>query len=267
MQYFIKIAYSGRDFHGYQAQKGLRTVQGVLTACAAELFGCPCQITGCSRTDAGVHARCFCAVLKPLSESAPRIPPDRLPMALCNLLPPDLSVWFSCEAPDGFHPRYDALGKEYLYRIYNRRIRNPFENYFSYHRVIPVTDEGFRRMCEAADRIRGRQDYRAFMAAGSTVTDCVRNVWYVRAEREDSVVTIRVAADGFLYNMVRIIVGTLLDCADGKLEPEAVSDVIASGNRVLAGQTAPPEGLCLERVFYRDMPGCELPAELANILC
>lgn len=254
MTYFIKLAYSGRDFHGYQAQKGLRTVQGVLNEAAEKLFGCRCDITGCSRTDAGVHAREFCAILTPSDTDAPIIPPDRLPAAMCNLLPQDVALYEASFAADGFHPRYDALGKEYVYRINNSRIRDPFDTYFSYHRVIPIDDEGYRLMCEAASRICGKRDYASFMAAGSNVTDCVRNVYYVKVSRDKNKYEIRVAADGFLYNMVRIIVGTLLDCADRKIAPDDIDFIIESKNRTLAGQTAPPQGLCLEKVFYGKLP-------------
>lgn len=254
MTYFIKIAYSGRDFHGYQTQKGLRTVQGVLNECARELFGCECDITGCSRTDAGVHARGFCATLTPSSPNAPCIPADKLPIAMCNLLPPDVAVYEAEIAGQGFHPRYDALGKEYIYRINNSRIRDPFDNYFSYHRVIPISDEGFERMCAAAKKICGERDYAAFMAAGSNITDCIRNVFYVIPTRNGNKIEIRVAANGFLYNMVRIIVGTLLDCADGKIDPDDIDSIISSHDRTRAGQTAPPEGLCLEKVFYGELP-------------
>jgi tRNA pseudouridine38-40 synthase len=254
MTYFIRLAYSGRDFHGYQAQKGLRTVQGVLNEAAKLLFGCDCLITGCSRTDAGVHARDFCATLTPLSASAPTIPADKLPIAMCNLLPSDVAVFEASEAPKGFHPRYDALGKEYVYRINNSRLRNPFDTYFSYHRVIPIDDIGYELMCRAAEKIKGKRDYSAFMAAGSNITECVRNIYYVKLSRDKNNYEIRVAADGFLYNMVRIIVGTLLDCADRKISPEDIDRIIESKDRTKAGQTAPPQGLCLEKVFYGKLP-------------
>ena len=247
MKYFAKVKYLGTHFHGFQVQPNLRTVQGELNTALNQAFGLPCKVTGCSRTDAGVHANEFCLTVEC---DRGTIPHDKLPIAVSRFLPPDLSLYYAEECTDEFHPRYDVVEKEYLYRIMNSRIYNPFE----YGRVWfvgrPITDEGIERMRRAAAHIVGRHDFYTFMSEGSDVEDTVRNVTSLTVERVGDFIEVRISADGFLYNMVRIIVGTLCEVAFGRFSPDDLPDIIESKDRSRAGMTAPADGLYLNSVKY-----------------
>ena len=247
MKYFAKVKYLGTAFHGFQVQPGLRTVQGELNRALNEAFGLPCKVTGCSRTDAGVHANEFCLTVEC---DGGTIPPDKLPIAVSRFLPEDLSLFYAKKCDDDFHPRYDVKEKEYLYRIMNSRIYDPFE----YGRVWfvgrPITDEGLARMNAAAKHFIGKHDFATFMSEGSDIEDTVRNVTSLSVERKGDFVEIRISADGFLYNMVRIIVGTLTEVAFGRFSPEEIPEIISSCDRSRAGMTAPAEGLYLNSVMY-----------------
>lgn len=247
MNYLAKIRYVGTAFHGFQVQPEKRTVQGELCAALAETLGVGVKVTGCSRTDAGVHANEF--VIKIDSPGA-TVPPERLPLAAARFLPPDLSVFHAEECPDGFHPRYDAHSKEYLYRIYNSKVSDPFEVGRSWFLPRLISDEGLGRMRLAAEKIVGRHDFSSFMSEGSDVTDTVRTVNYLTIERSGEVIEVRIAADGFLYNMVRIIVGTLCEVAFGRFAPEDVEKIMEKRDRAAAGPTAVAEGLYLNKVNY-----------------
>lgn len=247
MKYFAKVKYLGTSFHGFQVQPGLRTVQGELNRALNDAFGLPCKVTGCSRTDAGVHANEFCLTVECEGGT---IPADKLPIAVSRFLPEDLSLFYAEECDADFHPRYDVKEKEYLYRIMNSRIYDPFE----YGRVWfvgrPITEEGLKRMNLAAKHFIGKQDFSTFMSEGSDIEDTVRNVTALSVERKGDFVEIRISADGFLYNMVRIIVGTLTEVAFGRFSPDDIPDIIASHDRSRAGMTAPAEGLYLNSVMY-----------------
>ncbi len=247
MKYFAKINYLGTRFHGFQVQPELRTVQGELCAALSAAFGVPTTVTGCSRTDAGVHANEFCITLENEGGS---IPADKLPIAVSRFLPDDISLFYAKECDLDFHPRYDAKSKEYLYRIRNRKIYDPFD--FGRVWFLPrnIDDGGLLRMRAAAEYILGEHDFSAFMSEGSDTEDTVRNVEYLKIERSGEYIDIRICADGFLYNMVRIIVGTLVECAHGRFEPTDIAQIIASRDRKNAGMTAPAEGLYLNKVNY-----------------
>ena len=247
MKYFAKIKYLGTAFHGFQVQPEKRTVQGELCAGLGEALGAPCKVTGCSRTDAGVHANEFCLTVE--CEGA-TVPPDKLPLAVARFLPNDLSLFYAKECDEKFHPRYDVKEKEYLYRIINTPIYDPFDFGRAWFVPRKITDEGLQRMRVAAENIVGKRDFSAFMSEGSDTEDTVRHVTSLTVEKQGDLVEIRIRADGFLYNMVRIIVGTLLEVAFGRFSPEYVAEVIESKNRQKAGPTAPPDGLYLNRVIY-----------------
>lgn len=247
MKYFAKIKYLGTAFHGFQVQPGLRTVQGELNAALNLAFGLPCRVTGCSRTDAGVHANEFCLTVECEGGT---IPPDKLPIAVARFLPADLSLFYAEECDDAFHPRYDVREKEYLYRIINRPIYDPFEYGRAWFLSRPVSDGGLSLMREAAKHFIGRYDFSAFMSEGSDVEDTVREIYSLSVERSGDLIEIRISADGFLYNMVRIIVGTLSEVAFGRISPEEIPDIISSRDRSRAGMTAPADGLFLNRVIY-----------------
>ncbi len=247
MKYFAKIKYLGTDFHGFQVQPGKRTVQGELNRALEETFGYPCRITGCSRTDSGVHANEFCVTIQP---EGGYIPPEKLPFAAARFLPEDISLFYAKECDEDFHPRYDVIGKEYVYKIYNDKVVDPFLFKRTWFLPRVISDEGLEKMRCAAEYILGEHDFTSFMAADSDTSDTVRRVDYLKIDRVGSTIEIRIFANGFLYNMVRIIVGTLCEVAFGRFEPADISDIIAARNRLLAGMTAPPDGLYLNRVDY-----------------
>ncbi len=247
MKYFAKIKYLGTDFHGFQIQPDKRTVQGELCAALKDALGHPCKVTGCSRTDAGVHANEFCVTIE--CDGA-TVPADKLPVAVAKFLPNDLSLFFAdcCEAE--FHPRYDVISKEYLYLIKNQKVYDPF--YYGRAWFLPreFTDKALFRMQRAAELLAGKKDFSTFMSPGSDITDTVRNIFYIKIERLGDDIEIRVCADGFLYNMVRIIVGTLVEIGYGRFEPEYIPDMLNAHDRKKAGMTAPACGLYLNKVSY-----------------
>ena len=241
----LTLRYDGTDYHGWQVQPNGVTVQQLLQDAIEAVTGVRSGVIGCSRTDAGVHADGFCCTFD--TESALR--GDRMIGALNAHLPDDIAVYRCDEVAADFHPRYAACGKRYVYRIWNATYRNPFwERYAVHHRRL--LDE--RAMDEWAKRFVGTYDFAAFCAAGSSVSDTVRTVTACSVERDGDMITVSVSADGFLYNMVRIIVGTLLDIAFGKLTPDDITAALQSGRREQAGATAPAKGLCLQTVFYAD---------------
>ncbi len=250
MRYLARIRYDGSRFCGFQVQKNGRTVQGDLHAAAEKLFGCPCLITGCSRTDSGVHAEEFYLTLEPTSPSAPAVPPSALPQAILQYLPGDLSLNLAILAPEGFHPRYDALGKEYRYRMRYGGLPDPFLVSRVWQMPYRLTEEGFARMQEATAHFLGAHDFTSFMCSESDIEDRVRTISSLYVTREGNEVTVSVTANGFLYNMVRIITGTLFEIGAGRREASSIPATIAGRDRTLAGMTAPPDGLYLHRVLY-----------------
>lgn len=260
MKLLLNIRYDGRGYCGFQAQPNGTSVQAVLTETFSRLLGFPCDITGCSRTDSGVHARQFCAALQPHEEQRRGenwcpIPAGKIHRAVNILLPDDIAVTAAAVMPDDFHPRYNAAGKTYEYHIRTHPARDPFTVGRTYHVSRPVNEEGFARMREVCALLRGKHDFAAFMASGSKITDTVRTVTEAEVFREDSELIFTVTADGFLYNMVRIMAGTLLDCAWGRKTVGDVRQALITGDRTKAGFTAPPGGLFLCRVHYdREIP-------------
>lgn len=252
MKLLITISYLGTEFCGYQVQGDKRTVQGDLNRACLELFGFDCDITGCSRTDRGVHANNFCAsVTKKGTEALiTDLKAENIPSALNAHLPTDISVKSAEFKDEGFHPRYDVKYKEYVYRIYNSRLRSPFEEGRSWQVPYNFSDRDIEKMGLAAEYFVGQHDFQAFMAQGSSVESTVRNIVYAKVERDGDTIVFRVAADGFLYNMVRILTGTLVEVARGKISPDEIPEIILSCDRTRAGATAPPHGLYLNKVVY-----------------
>ena len=252
MKLFLKLKYLGTDFCGYQVQKDKRTVQGELTRAARELFSYDCDVTGCSRTDSGVHANMFCVTVAKKGENdiVTDIELSKIPRAMSAHLPGDISVFEASFVDSDFHPRYDVKYKEYVYRIYNGNVRDPFEDGRSLYLPQTLSDDAVERMNKAASHFVGKHDFSAFMAQGSTVESTVRNVVYAEVVREGDIITFKVAADGFLYNMVRIMAGTLIAVGLGKINEADVPDIILSCNRERAGMTAAAHGLYLNRVIY-----------------
>ena len=233
-------------------QNNAPTVQQKLNEAALEIFGRPCDITGCSRTDSGVHANEFCATITFKGENFldTKIPNSKIPFAFCAHLPDDIAVKEASWVDESFHPRYDVKYKEYLYRIWNRPERNPFFIDMCLHYPKHIDDQMLEAMNKAAENFCGKHDFIAYMSKGGNEKDTVRNVKYASVTRNGDFVEFRVAADGFLYNMVRIMTGTLLYVAEGKIKPESIPEITASLDRKRTGFTAPACGLFLNKVVY-----------------
>ena len=249
MKILLRLKYIGSAFCGWQYQPNARTVQNTLTNAAEKLFGERCKITGCSRTDSGVHANDFAATVE-LSDKANKIPLDRIPTAFAPFLPDDISVTGAQDVADGFHPRYDVKYKEYIYKIHVSPIKDPFLFGRVWHYDRRLLPDAAERMNICAEALVGKHDFASFMAAGSKIEDTVRTVKYCNVEREGDIITVRIAADGFLYNMVRIIAGTLVLAGAQKLDKDGMEKIIVAKNRAAAGLTAPPDGLYLNKVVY-----------------
>lgn len=250
----LYIRYDGSRFCGYQAQKNGFSVQQALNEGTEALFGYPCDITGCSRTDSGVHAHMFCATVTPKGKDSMEttIPLDKLPRALNIHLPDAVAVYRALWVPADFHARYSVSSKEYVYRILNTQDRNPFEHNRAWHYPRPISNDAFEAMQIAAKGFIGKRDFAACMASGSKVQSTVRHVMDASVAREGDLITFRVRADGFLYNMVRIMVGTLAEVAEGHISADSIPSRLDSLERSKFGRTAPAEGLYLNRVFYNN---------------
>ena len=239
----LSIAYDGRNYHGFQVQKNAVTVEEVFQDALVRVFGARLPVKGCSRTDSGVHANQFCISMK--TES--RIPCERVIPAMNTNLPPDIAVTDCREVLEEFHARYSCIGKEYLYRILNRTARDPFSEGRALHYPYPLDTELLRTACRD---FAGYHDFTAFCSSGSAVEDTRRTIFRANVERKGDFVEFRVAGDGFLYNMVRIIAGTLLEAGKGRIEPDDMEKIIASCDRSRAGATAPARGLKLVQILY-----------------
>ncbi|MCI8360281.1 MAG: tRNA pseudouridine(38-40) synthase TruA [Clostridiales bacterium] len=244
----LTLRYDGTGYHGWQVQKNGVTVQETLQNALEAVLAVRPSVTGCSRTDAGVHAEQFCCHLDTTSS----IPPEKLAAALNAHLPGNMAVCGCREVSAGFHARYDCKGKTYRYQIYNSRWPNPFYDAYAWRLRSPVDMELLAASCKP---FLGRHDFAGFSAAGSSVVDTVRTLSGLSAEAHEigtgeRLICLRVTADGFLYNMVRILTGTLAAVQQGKIRLEELPDILASRNRNRAGPTAPPQGLFLEKVFY-----------------
>ncbi len=252
MMLFLEFAYIGSAYHGFQVQKGLPTVCQTLQDAMQNVLGSRPDVKGCSRTDAGVHARMYC--LSFFSDTA--IPSQKLPLALNAHLPKDIRAVRAVPVADDFHARYSALGKEYSYVIRTSHYDDPFLQ-GQYYRTSLSLDA--QAMNSAAALFVGRQDFAAFMAAGSSVQSTVRTVTKAQVSQSGAWVTFTVAADGFLYNMVRIMAGTLLEVGKGGMSEQQLQDAIQSKQRQQAGQTLPACGLFLNKVFYSGVHEAYLP--------
>lgn len=254
MKLFLRLSFLGTKYCGYQVQENAPSVQRVLNETAEKVFGFPCDIVGCSRTDSGVHAEEFCVSVTKKGEKSleTSIPTDRIPTAMNCFLPDDISVLEATLVPEEFHARYDVKYKEYVYRIWNGAVRNPFLADRMMFLPTPIPEDALARANEAAAAFVGKQDFRAFMASGSKVTDTVRTVYHAHLEREGNMICFYVAADGFLYHMVRIMAGTLIDVMQGRKTPSDVKEIIEGHDRHRAGSTAPASGLYLRHVSYEE---------------
>lgn len=239
----LTIRYVGTRYHGFQVQQNALSVCQVFQDSVERLFGARLDVKGCSRTDAGVHANRYCISMR--TDSA--IPCDKIPLALNCYLPEDIAVTDCREVPEDFHARYSATGKEYLYKLHNSRIRDPFSTDLAYRWGYPIDADILHREAQA---FVGKHDFASFQAAGTDVEDTVREITHFSVKREGEMVYFLVRGDGFLYKMVRIMAGTLLQIAAGKLPWGYIPQIIEAKDRTRAGKTAPACGLYLNRVFY-----------------
>ena len=252
MKILLHLSFLGTRYCGYQIQPNGVTVQQKLNEATKALFGYDCDIVGCSRTDSGVHANHFCVTVAEKGKQSifTTIPMDRLPLAIAPFLPEDIAVFDAEWVSEEFHSRYDVKYKEYVYRIWNRLERNPFLSDRTWHYPKMISEDQLIRMNEAAKHLIGTKDFAAYMAADSKIKDTVRTIYEAEITRSGDVVEFRVCANGFLYHMVRILMGTLIAVAEEKITPADVDRITESKDRRLAGITAPAEGLFLNRVVY-----------------
>lgn len=243
MNYLLTLKYDGSRYHGWQRQENAVTVQQKVEEAVEKLFGEKVSVTGCSRTDTGVHANCFKCNFNTMKD----IDCKKVVTGMNFFLPDDIAVFDSSIVSDDFNSRFDCKSKEYIYKIYNSNIRDPFYIDRALFYKFPL-DENMLNV-QAKDFI-GTYDFSAFRSAGATTKTTVRTVMNAGVERNGDLVIFRVEADGFLYNMVRIMVGTLLYIAEGKIEKGTIPQIIASLDRVNAGKTASPEGLYLNKVIF-----------------
>lgn len=242
--YCLIVQYDGTDYAGFQIQPNQATIQGELEAALAKLAKGPISIVGSGRTDAGVHSEGQTISFR---DSQLTVPVERLPYALNALLPKDIRVVASKLVPPDFHARYSALEKTYRYQIYEGEFPSVFHQRYAYW----TRDALDWQRIEACSRLFvGRQDFASFAASGSSVKTTVRTMRSVEIDSTGPLRLVRFTADGFLYNMVRNLVGTLLDVGRGKLDLNTVQSIMASRDRRLASATIAPQGLFLESVKY-----------------
>ena len=241
----LTVAYDGTDYCGWQIQKNGVTVEEVLNRALSRLTGEKITVIGASRTDAGVHARGNVAVF----DTDTRIPAERIAYAVNALLPEDVVVVRSEEVPAGWHPRKCVSVKTYEYRILNREFPDPVRRRDTYFVSFPLDLD---RMRQAAGYLKGTHDFKSFCSAQTSVEDTVRTIYSLDVEKAGDLFTVRVRGNGFLYNMVRIIAGTLAGVGRGYFEPEEVERMLEEKDRTKAGVTAPPQGLTLVGIEYEE---------------
>lgn len=234
----LTVAYDGTAYNGWQVQPNGITIEGELNRALKELLGEDISVIGASRTDAGVHALCNMAVF----DTESRILPEKIAPALNARLPEDIRVQRSVEVAPDFHPRRCNTKKTYEYRIYMGKYENPIGRQYAHFVYVPLDVE---KMEKAAGYLVGEHDFKSFCVAKAQVLTTVRTLYGIEVKKEGNYLTIRVSGSGFLFNMVRIIAGTLLEVGKGKLAPEQVKEILEAKDRQAAGPTAPARGLTL----------------------
>ncbi|MBQ6826354.1 MAG: tRNA pseudouridine(38-40) synthase TruA [Clostridia bacterium] len=239
----LYLSYNGSNYHGWQIQPNALTVQEEFENALLKLLGKPAKVTACSRTDTGVHAREFCCHL----DIEDNIPHSAFSRGLNALLPPDIAVTDVKDVPSDFHARYNCKGKTYVYRILNSNKKDAFLSPFTWQIERQLDIEKMNELCK---NLIGTHDFFAFSASGRTVDDTVRTITDCFVEKQGDIITLSVTGNGFLYNMVRIIVGTAVDVSDGKLPADIPFAAFETKKRESVGMTAPAQGLILEKVYY-----------------
>ncbi len=243
MRIKLTIAYDGTNYHGFQCQTNGVAIQDVVNEACSDLFQTQIKTIGASRTDAGVHARGNVAVF----DVETRIAPSKIAFALNARLPEDIRIVESVQVPDDWHPRYQATIKTYSYHIINRVHPDPLTRHMEMH-LYYALDE--KKMDEASKYIIGEHDFLSFCSAGNSTATTVRTIYDAKVERDGDHVVFTVTGNGFLYNMVRILAGTLMDIGQGRYEPSKMKDIIEAKDRKAAGPTAIAKGLVLEKIVY-----------------
>ncbi|BED91585.1 MAG: tRNA pseudouridine(38-40) synthase TruA [Candidatus Improbicoccus pseudotrichonymphae] len=239
------ISFDGGNYHGWQIQKNAVSIQEIFQECLAKVIGKAIDIKGCSRTDVGVHANVYC-----ISADVPiKISEDNLIFALNNLLPNDIVVIKCLKTGENFHARYSCLAKEYVYKLYFSRIKDPFLNrkVFYYPRCLNI-----KLMKNAAKFFVGKHNFSSFYNKNNQKMDLdfTKNIFYFDIEKHEKIIEFRIKADGFLYNMIRIMIGTLIKISKDNLTPETVKFIMNKKDRKYAGPTVPACGLYINKIFY-----------------
>ena len=241
----VTMGFRGTNYHGFQRQPNGITVQEVVETALSKLFNEPVTIQGCSRTDTGVHAKEYCFTM----QAEKQLPERNFIRGACGYLPEDISIYRVEEMPADFHARFSCKAKEYMYRIHNSESKNPFTTDLEllYRRKLDIP-----LMQEAAQHFIGTHDFATFCTNCTEKQNTIRTIYDITIEKQGNTVILLVKGNGFLYNMVRILVGTLLSVNEGRITASELDALLASRNRVLAGITAQAHGLYLNRVFYED---------------
>lgn len=244
----LRLRYDGSRYHGWQVQKNAITVAQTMEEALAKVCGERVKLTGCGRTDAGVHALHYCANF----HSDCTVPVDRMPLAVNSRLPDDIAVVDAVEVPDDFNAIGSCVKKEYVYKILNSRIPDPFlaDRVCFYPQRLDIS-----LMQAAARAFEGTHDFKAVRSEGTQTKTTVRTVYWCRAEKDGDLITVSICANGFLYNMCRAMVGTMVYASYGKLIPEEIPALLEKRDRRLTGPTMPPQGLYLNRVWYDGAAG------------
>lgn len=243
MRILLVVAYDGTDYHGWQVQENARTIEGELNAALSKLIGKQVEVIGASRTDAGVHGLCNLAVF----DSQMSIPPEKYAYALNSMLPDNIRVRESMQVEDDFHPRKRKTSKTYRYAIDCENIANPLKTRYAYHTYGTLKVD---LMSQAAKYLVGEHDFTSFCSVNGTALTNVREIYNITVTEQESDIYIEVTGGGFLYNMVRIIAGTLIEVGRGRFKPEEVKDILEACDRTKAGPTAPACGLTLLKIDW-----------------
>ena len=245
MRVKLVVAYEGTNYCGWQVQPNGITIEEVLNQHLSRLLGEDIKVTGASRTDAGVHSMGNVAVF----DTNTRMPAEKISYALNQGLPEDIVVQDSCQVPEDFHPRFSKSVKTYEYRILNRKFRLPLERNTSYFYHYPLD---VAKMQQAADYLVGEHDFTSFSSVHAQTKTFVRTIYSLDVDKNGDMISIRITGNGFLYNMVRIIAGTLIQVGAGMIEPSRMEEILAGKDRDLAGPTAPAHGLTMLGIVYQE---------------
>ena len=242
----LTVAYDGTNYHGWQYQNNGKTIEGELNKALSSLLQKNMEVIGASRTDAGVHAMCNAAVF----DSDAGIPAEKYSYALNQMLPDDIRIRKSQEVPADFHPRKTDTVKTYEYRIDCEEFADPIKTRYAYFTYVPLDAS---KMQEAAFHLIGTHDFKSFCSVNTTATTTVRTIFDIQVIRDGVDIVVRITGNGFLYNMVRIIVGTLMDVGRGKYEPSKMKEILEAVDRTAAGPTVPACGLILKELHFLEL--------------